>query len=345
MNSRKTVILMALAMVAAGAGWYRYFAAGVGADMTVAAQEFLASLSDQQRTTAVVPYDSAQRVQWHFIPMPTRKGLQIKEMDAPQRKKALALMQAGLSQVGYDKATTIMSLEAILRELEKERRSGPIRDPERYYFTIFGTPAATGQWGFSVEGHHLSLNFAVSDGKLSSHTPAFFGANPTTVHHHVHGGPEVGHRTLAQEEDLAFKLLGSLSAQQRKLAVIAGKAPADIRAAGQPQPPETAAEGLAAAMLADDQSAVLWALIETYARNMAPEIADARLDEIKQAGLDKVHFAWAGADRPGIGHYYRVQGPTFLIELVNTQPDSAGNPASHIHSVWRDLRGDFGIQP
>jgi hypothetical protein len=310
--------------------------------MTEAAQGYLESLSDEQRAKSQLEYETPKRVEWHFIPKDERKGLQIKEMDETQRKAAHALLSAALSKVGYDKATKIMSLEHILDMLEpKERRN--IRDTERYYFTVFGKPAADSRWGLSVEGHHLSLNFVVEKGEAVSSTPSFFGANPATVMNDVEGGLPKGTRVLADEEQLAFDLLASLDEKQRKTAVIADKAPAEIRAAGEVQPPTEAAAGIAVPELNDEQKQTFRRLVEAYARNMPEEVAQKRMTAIREAGVEKIHFAWAGADKPGVGHYYRVQGPTFLIEFVNTQPDAAGNVANHIHCVWRDLGGDFAL--
>lgn len=335
--------LLIFAGLAAGAA--RLLDAQAGPGITAAAQKFLASLDDAQRKTATMSFDDPARLKWHFIPLAERKGVQVKHMNARQRAAALALLQAAMSELGYQKATTIMSLEEILRELEKSRAGGPIRDPERYYFTIFGEPKNEGAWGWSIEGHHLSLNFVVRDGHLDSHTPAMMGANPATVMRHIAGGPAEGIRVLAQEEQLAFDLIHALSADQRKTAVIAETAPKEVRAAGEPQPPQDAPEGIAAKALSATQAETLRALITAYTDNMHSETAKARWREIDEAGFDRVHFAWAGADQPGIGHYYRVQGPTFLVEFVNTQPDSAGNPANHIHCLWRDIRGDFGVRP
>jgi hypothetical protein len=282
-------------------------------------------------------------VGWHFIPKSHRKGLQIKHMSQPQRKAAFALLGSALSQVGYDKAREIMALEGVLHELEKNRRGGAIRDPERYYYTVFGEPTDTGRWGLSIEGHHLSLNFVVENGLVISSTPTFFAANPSIVQHQVTGGPKKGTRVLAKEESLAFDLVQSFNADQRAVAITADKAPREIRAAGEPQSPPYAHDGLSAAKMNPHQLELLKALIIEYAHNLPDDVAEQRLDAIEKSGYNKVYFAWAGADRPGIGHYYRVQGPTFLIEFVNTQPDAAGNPASHIHSVWRDPTGDFAI--
>ena len=343
MLQRKAVGLIAIVLVTIGAGFLLREDTGVGSSMTKAANDFLASLSEQQRTSATMPYDDQRRLDWHFIPKPSRKGVQIKEMNAEQRKKAHALLQSGLSELGYDKAVTIMDLESILHELEKQRKGGNIRDPERYYFTVFGKPDQKGTWGWSLEGHHLSLNYVVRDGKCASVTPFFFGANPAEVRSDLNVGPKKGTRVLPKREDLAFKLLGSLDKEQRGVAVLAEKAPSDIRAAGEPQPPSAAPEGLPASKMQEEQVETLRALLTAYTDSMPKAVAQERWMEIEKAGIEKIHFAWAGADKPGVGHSYRIQGPSFLVELNNTQPDSAGNPANHIHSIWRQMSGDFGI--
>jgi hypothetical protein len=264
-------------------------------------------------------------------------------MAPEQRKAAHNLLRSALSQGGYDKAVTIMELEKILHELQKSRGGGPIRDHERYYFTVFGKPGAQGKWGLSVEGHHLSLNFAIENGMVLATTPTMFGTNPAEVKQEAGGGPKKGTRALAKEEDLAFKLLAALDEQQRKIAVINEKAPSDIRAAAEAQAPDTKPQGLPVKGMTAAQAGTLRELIQVYADNMPKDVAQARMKAIDEAGWEGVYFAWAGADKPGVGHQYYIQGPTFLIELNNTQADTLGNRANHIHSVWRDMRGDFGI--
>ena len=317
--------------------------ADVGAAMTAAAQKFLKTLDAKSLAVATMKFDDPARVDWHNIPKPHRKGLQFRDMTTDQRAACYDLLRAALSDVGFDKALAIMALENNLHEGEKGKAGSPLRDPERYFLTIFGEPAVKGTWGWSFEGHHFSLNFVIADGAVVSDTPSFWGANPATVRIEVPGGPKQGTRTLAQEEQLALDLVASLDEAQRKLAVIAEQAPAEYRAAGLPQPPHTAPEGIAAEKLTEAQRQTLVSLLETYSGNLAAPLAAARLAEIKSAGLDRVYFAWAGATKAGEPHYYRVQGPTFVLELVNYQSDPAGNPANHIHSVWRSLKGDFGI--
>ena len=342
MNRRVFALALVGTVLLGSFGWSFLRTGSGGPAMTANAALFIETLTEDQRKTALLEYGTPKRLEWHFIPKDQRKGLQVKEMNDSQRKAAHALLQAALSDVGYDKAVKIMALEKILRELEKERK-GALRDPERYYFTIFGRPAGSGRWGLSIEGHHLSLNFVVENGRVISSTPTVFASNPATVMSEIAGGHPKGTRVLASEEQLAFDLLLSLNADQRKSAMIAETAPKDIRAAGEAQPPQTPAEGISAAKLNDAQKKALHALIDAYVNNMPEDVAQARWSAIREGGVDQVHFAWAGADKPGIGHYYRVQGPSFLIEFVNTQADSAGNLANHIHLIWRDMQGDFAI--
>ena len=327
----KASVLLASVAIVGLALWAGAQVEPTGSRMAVTADRLLDSLTQTQAAKAAYAYDSAERLNWHFIPR-GRKGLPIKELSPEQRALAFALIQSGLSGAGFLKATTIMSLEQILRELEKG--SGPVRDPELYYLTIFGKPDDRGKWGWRIEGHHLSLNFTLDEGKIIAATPAFFGSNPGEVRQ----GPRDGLRTLADREDRALRLVQALDDGQRKKVLFAEKAPGEIRAAATPQPPPDAAAGIAYADLNSDQRPLLRALIESYAMDMPIEVAKAWLDEIASAGSDNVQFAWAGPADRSQGHAYRVQGPTFLIEFNNTQ-----NNANHIHSVWRNVLGDFGI--
>ncbi len=338
----RRMLLLLLVMSTPVAGWTFYRATSPAEEMSEAAARFLKLLDDDQRATALLSYDddAAQRVGWHFIPKAHRKGLQLKHMTPAQREAAHALLRAVLSKSGYGKATKIMQIERLLAEIEGQGRF--VRDPQRYYFTLFDAPSSD-RWGLSIEGHHLSLNFVVQDGKVISSTPQFFAANPGVVKNKNKSGFPVGTRILAAEELLAFELVNGLDDAQRKLGVIAARAPKEIRAAGEPQPPTDAPAGIPAGRLTSEQQQLLRKLIEEYARAMPAAIAGQRLAAIDEAGFENVHFAWAGATEPGIGHYYRIQGETFLIEFVNTQPDVAGNPANHIHCVWRDRHGDFAI--
>jgi hypothetical protein len=341
-KTRALLAVAVVALVATSIAWARFKVDSSGTSMAAAAHAFLGSLKDEQKNVAVMPLDAPQRTDWHFIPKDKRKGLQIREMDEGQRKKAHALLESSLSKVGYNKAVKIMELENLLKELEKTKTGTPLRDPERYYFTVFGTPSDDGKWALSIEGHHLSLNFVVEKGNVTSFSPLALCTNPATVMTDTIPAVKKGQRLLAAEEQTAFDLLGMLSADQKKKAIIAAEALKEVRAPGEPQPPQTAPEGIPVKDLDKKQGEQLKKLVAAYLANVPDDVAEQRLKKI-EAGWEGVHFAWAGAEKPGVGHYYKVQGETFLIEFVNTQPDAAGNIANHIHAVWRSMEGDFGI--
>ncbi|MEO6183467.1 MAG: DUF3500 domain-containing protein, partial [Verrucomicrobiota bacterium] len=176
-------------------------------EMAKAATDFLKGLQPEQQTKASFDLKSEERENWHFIPKP-RNGLPLKEMTQKQRSLAFALLKSGLSDRGYGKATNIMSLELVLFDMENK---SPKRDPELYYVSIFGKPGAREPWGWRVEGHHLSINFTIADGKNISVTPSFLGSNPGEVKE----GARKGVRILGNEEDLGRELLKSFSPEQK----------------------------------------------------------------------------------------------------------------------------------
>lgn len=293
------------------------------------AQTFLETLTAEQRRAVIFPFSSDERFDWHFIPR-ERQGISLKAMTPAQQDAGLDLLRSSLSEDGYNKAQTIRELEQVL--FEREGRA--VRDRELYFFMIFGDPSATGTWGWRYEGHHISQNWTIVNGQATASTPQFFGTNPAEVR----SGPMAGTRVLAKEEDHARALLGSLSQELMALAVISNEAPDDIltttdRVAGMQEN-----RGVAFHQLDAQQQDVLWALIEEYARVQPPQIAAERLQKIRAAGRDDIRFAWMGSPNKGEGHYYRIQGPTFLVEYDNVQ-----NDANHVHSVWRDFNGDFGM--
>lgn len=308
-------------------------AAKAGREMAAAANNLWASLTPEQQAKIGFEFGDPLRHDWHFIPRP-RKGLSLKEMSGEQRALAHALLASGLSQAGYIKAETIISLEQILFSIEQGK--GPVRDPELYFFNIFGKPGSTDlkqPWGWRVEGHHLALNFTIVGDRGIAGGPTFMGTNPALVK----DGPRKGLRVLGEEEDLARKLAKSLNDEQRKKGIVQDEAPKDIisLAARQAKPIDPA--GILVGDLDAEQKSLLNSIIVLYAERLRPEMAADDLGKILKAGVDKIGFAWAGGLEAGQPHYYRIQGPTFLIEYDNTQ-----NDANHVHSVWRDFDGDFG---
>jgi hypothetical protein len=306
------------------------------ATMAKAATQLLDSLSAEQRGRAVQAFNSDDRLRWHFIPNETfpRKGLMIKDMNEGQRRLAHDLLHTGLSARGYNKVTAIIELEDILRVMEAGGKFA--RNKEEYLFAIFGTPAATGNWGWRVEGHHVSLRFTIVDGAARGHlasSPMFLGTNPAEVR----DGDKKGLRILAEEEDAARALVMALPADLQKQAIVNVTAPNDIVTMNKNDITPLPDQGVTYASLGSEQQRQVMRLIEVYTANMEADIAADRLAKIKAAGLDSIRFAWAGEIERGKKHYYMVQGPTFLIEFDNTQ-----NNGNHIHSVWRDFNGDYG---
>jgi hypothetical protein len=298
--------------------------------MAEAAQRFLGALTPEQRAHTQFDFQDPERKNWHYVPR-QRQGIPWKELSTDQQHLAHALLSTALSAQGILKAASIISLEEILRVLEAGR--GPLRDPGLYYLSIFGKPDSEATWGWRLDGHHLSINLTLIDGRPVATAPSFFGANPATVP----SGPRAGLRVLAAEEDLARELVTSLDDAQRGTALLPGKAPSDIILGPRQTARHLEPRGLAMAQMTDEQRDTLQQVIESYVRNYRPELADADLRKIEAAGPARIHFAWAGGLERNQPHYYRIQGPTFILEYDNVQ-----DGANHIHTVWRDLENDFG---
>ena len=301
--------------------------------MAEAASNFLAGLDEAGREQVVIEFtDSTERENWHYIPR-DRAGLPLKEMDGKQRELAHALVATGVSARGYEKVSTIIGLEPILAELEGEGRRF-VRDPQLYYVSVFGEPGGDAPWGWRFEGHHISLNYTLVEGRMLGPTPLFFGSNPAEVRH----GEQAGLRALGEEEDLGRQLLHELDGEQKQVAIVDAEAPADIITTNVPYVRgEVEPEGLGSADMSAAQRELFHALVEVYVRRLPEAVAEAEWARLGEADLQAARFAWAGAEERGGPHYYRVLGPNFLAEYDNTQ-----NDANHIHAVWRDLSNDFG---
>ncbi|MEK6243319.1 MAG: DUF3500 domain-containing protein [Pseudomonadota bacterium] len=297
--------------------------------MRQAAETLLAGLPDSARAKVARAFDDRDRLDWHYTPR-SRNGVALKELDARGREAVHALLRQALSAAGYRKAVNIIELELVLREIET---FGLMRDPERYHLTIYGKPDPKAAWGWRFEGHHLSLNFTLAGDRRTTDTPSFFGANPATVPK----GAKQGLRVLAAEEDEARALLGSLDEVQRREAVFESRTYGEIVTANADKVDPLKPVGIAAAKLDEKQRAQLLKLIEVYAGSFEPGLAQARLARVREGGVENIRFGWAGATERGRPHYYRIQGPLFLIEY-----DCSQNDGNHIHTVWRDFSGDFG---
>jgi hypothetical protein len=299
-----------------------------------AASAFLKSLPADLRAAASFPLDSSQRLNWNFVPM-DRAGVSLLKLDDAQSELLGPLLATALSPEGLLAARGVLKHENILRRVETEAgvANASRRDPGLYYTSIFGKPAAGAAWAWRFEGHHLSINVTELPGEAPIVAPVFVGANPARVL----DGPNAGFRLLAAEEDLGRELIKMLPAERRQVATIRETAFSEILTGNDPKVSGLELSGLAAADMTSAEKAQLRRLIELYAGRMAPASARDALARLDRAGFEKVRFAWAGGIEPGQPHYYRVHGPTMLIEYDDTQ-----NNANHIHTVYRDLERDFG---
>jgi hypothetical protein len=296
--------------------------------MLPAAVALLETFNTKEQEDLLLPFEDSERTDWSYLPG-GRKGIAIGEMTDRQRVKAFDLIRSTLSEAGYRKSAEVIELEDVLREMERSDS----RDPGRYWVTLFGRPSVSAPWGWRFEGHHLSLNFSSVTSELIATTPAFFGAHPALVPF----GKHKGLRALGAEEDLARGLVSSFSTEQKRKAIISTSAPRDI-ITGQDRTARLARfEGIPFRELTADQQTNLLGILDQYIGNMEKTLADRSWERIRNAGVESLYFAWAGTISPGGPHYYRIHGPTFVVEYDNTQ-----NNANHVHSVWRDLENDFG---
>lgn len=308
------------------------FAAAYGQDELVkSADAFLSSLDSKFLSRAQFSLDDNERFNWHFVPR-DRKGISLHDLSAAQRNLAFALLKSSLSVQGYQKATGIIALEEVLRQVEGRGANDGYRDPKKYYFSIFGKPSSTEPWGWRLEGHHISINFSADKGLIVSSTPTFWGSNPATVN----SGDKKGTRVLKLESDLAFALLNSLSTDQLKVARFSEDALPEIISYNSRKAAPLQPTGIGFKELNKDQQQILLQLLNVYVNNYELGFSKKLMDKIKKAGLENLTFGWAGSTSPGAGHYYRIQGPMLLIEFDNTQ-----NNGNHIHTAVRDLTNDF----
>jgi hypothetical protein len=295
------------------------------------AVEFLKSLTQAQRNKTQMPFDDDSRMLWHYIPssMFPRAGIQLNELDSNQKSKLDELLKTFLSETGYTKTMKIIDLENILLEISGD---SIMRNPENYSVAFYGNPEKDSIWAFSFDGHHISLNFTIHNGKIQI-APRFLGANPARIP----SGPREGERTLQKEEDLGFELINSLSEEQRKMAIFQQKPFLDIVTEKSTEVKPLSPVGIMYGQLYRNQQLIFLKLLDEYLSTIPAEQAEKRMNSIKDEEINEVRFGWAGATVLGEGHYYRIQGKSFLIEFDNVQ-----NEANHIHTVWRDFDGDFG---
>jgi hypothetical protein len=308
-------------------------------EMAEACVKFVDSLSADQKSKTIFHFNDGERVFWYYPPM-NRHGLPLRDMDENQRNLAYALMASGLSKTANTRARQIIDHELILKQIEKaEGIVSFVRDPELYYWTVFGDPLGSDPWGWRVEGHHISIHMHIYGDEVISTTPFFFGSNPAIV---PDGYPQAGRNILGSREALAIELAKTLDSSQRSKAVIAEDAPLDILTYNSSKVALPREEGLRGGQMNGPQKEMLISLITEYTSQVRDDIADKGvgkvLNQIREDGVENFHFAWSGGTDHGQKHYYRVHSGDFVIEYDNRQDE-----ANHIHSVLRDVENDFGI--
>jgi hypothetical protein len=299
------------------------------------AKSFVVTLDDSQKPLTLFPFESDERYNFHYFPIDDRKGLPLDKMTDKQKSITMQLLSTCLTDNTVKKINDIIALEDILKVLENRKPDDRFRDAGKYHLAIFGEPGENNIWGWRFEGHHVSFHFSAQNNTLVAGTPGFLGSNPAIVP----DGAQKGKEILKDEKVLAVKLLNSLSEDQRRTAVIAGEAPGDIITRVDRKAMIKDPGGITYAQMNDAQRKNFIGLIELYVHRYKKAFADNMLKEIKDAGYDNLRFAWAGHTQTGIGHphYYRIIGPTLIIEYDNTQ-----NNANHVHTVVRDLLHDYG---
>ena len=296
------------------------------------ANTFINSLDSVQKRKAVFSFDEMSRYDWHYVPASAvaRQGIAVRELNSVQKQNIYKLLKTYLSSTGYTKAQDIMNTEYLLKELEPNSKG---RIPENYFVAFYGNPGTDKTWAWKFSGHHLALNYTIVNNQLAF-APFFFGVYPA-IRMNAEGKEK---KMFKEEEELGFKLVNALTQEQKLKAVFRLEAFADIvtKTSHKVVPFDTA--GIMAKDLALEQKHVLNQLIVIYLSRMPPKIAQLRMKRIIAEDFNEIKFGWAGSLKSGEPHYYRIQGKTFLIELDNSQ-----NNANHVHTVWRDFDGDYGM--
>ena len=300
--------------------------------MQEAASSFYDNLDAKARNKALFHYLDGERIFWYYPPL-NRHGLPLKDMTKKLKSLVFTLLETGLSSDAFNQTLQIINHELILKELEiRENIKTFVRDPERYYFTIFGNPKSKDPWGWRFEGHHVSIHFSIWSDKIISVTPLFLGVNPAEVK----DGDSKGLRILKKREDLAFELVNSMSKDQHHIATIYENTPKDIITYNSSRVTVPVVEGISWDELKIGQQKLLKLLIAEYVNQVNPNLVKSKLEYLESNTLKSVKFGWAGGINLGEAYYYRIHGGNLFIELDNYQ-----SGANHVHSVWRDVENDF----
>ena len=325
-----------LALLLAGAAVRTRAQSPNDAGITSIVLRFLDTFKPEDRKKVMFDFDDAERKDWSNLPTNfyPRKGVTLAEMTNPGRLLAHELMRASLSSQGYLKAAAVVHRDEVLL---RTGGTSATFGAGKYYFGVFGNPAADKRWGWQFDGHHIALNFTIVDGVMTG-APALWGAQPDQIE----AGDEAGWRVFAAERAKGYALVNSLTEEQKATAILSEKLPAGLFAGPQRDKALQKPEGLPASAMTAAQHALLWTLIDEYVNNQTETVARAHRLKIEREGLAKVHFAWMGSTDPARSSYFRVHGPSILIEYDNTGATRVERDSNHIHSMFRDPSNDYG---
>ena len=316
---------------------------------SIAASQFLSTLSADQMKQANLPFQDSLRLKWTNLPvgLVPRPGISYGSLSDQSRISYHRLLSAMLSSQGYLKITSIMQLDDILNVLYQEAfdrkeinqkmldgMKGLKWAHGNYYIAIWGKPHDKEPWGLSFGGHHLALNLT-QQGDRTTMSPFFIGTDPSEVKTSKYAG----WRVLSKEEDYGFLLINTLTEKQKSKAVLEREVPGDIITNPNASQRITSYYGIAAKEFDDVQKDILKLIIEEYTHNFDHATAHRLSEQIDKTGLDKIYFAWIGALENNKPHYYIINAPDFLIEYDNVGFQHDGN---HIHAILREKGNDFG---
>lgn len=273
-------------------------------------------------------FDEKGRTDWSFFPG-EHPGVSIGACNETQQAALLDVLKTALSASGFEKTELVREIDDVLAKSD-----GPQYSSHNYYLSVWGEPGEKGPWSLRWEGHHISLNWLIRDGRVMASTPQFLGTHPAVV---TDEGPLKGVKPQAQEEDLGRALVKSLTAEQRKVAVVEPEAIKDVVTHMKSEAERLEDKGIPYGQLTADQQEQLRKLIQVYIDVQAAPIAKARESALTPETLAQIKFAWYGGIEPGEKHYYRIQAANWVIEYANTQHE-----VNHIHTTWRDFGNDFG---
>ncbi|MBM3729128.1 MAG: DUF3500 domain-containing protein [Acidobacteria bacterium] len=302
-----------------------------------------AAVSEEHRKKLQFEFEDAERKDWSNLPdgMYPRKGLSLGQMNDGGRSAAHQLLRASLSSQGYLKAAAIIRRDDYLLRTAGPAIGGrPITEffgAGHYYLGLFGDPGPEARWGWQFDGHHLALNFTVVKGVVTG-TPALWGAEPDQIP----TGDEAGWRVFGAEREKGFAVMNSLNEKQKAKALLSATLPAGIFTGPKRDKALQRIEGLSTVLMTAAQKKLLWELIDEYLNNQAVPIAEAHRQKILKDRFENVHFAWMGSIEANQPVYFRVHGPSILIEYDNAGRGRDQRDPNHIHSIYRDPSNDYG---